>query len=893
MPNLTVNGHSVTVDDSFDKLSPQEQNATVDEIAKSLPSEKPSGVVAGLKEGLSNALHGPAETLKTFGGADTSTLEKGAQAIAPKDYKRGDIVPEGGHWYDPTSYNWKNVPQMLAENVPQMAESMVAAKVGAKIHPIAGLVAGALPFVMNSLGDTAKTAAVTRTGESNAEANTADKLRAAGTVAAQSIPQMLGINRLVNPGSVAAVGVRGAAQAAAKGVATTGIEGATGAAQNALGQAGMTVGTEGGLKVDPAQVAEGGVGNAILGGAMQTPKMLSNIAAAKKYAKFGGDNAASTERVANLIKEAADGESLKSTKVGYDATRQTHEDIIARMNAAASATPQTTESARVLSRAAKGRELTDADHAQLEQHSTPDVASLARDAHVAAMLKGEGDFSNGPGTFTGGIANSVGKHIRAIQNPAGAAVSAGIGATIGGAHAASLFAYSPETLGAIGAAYAGMRGIDALTGNRSPANKFVNKFGTDAPTTTPPTSPTQPPQAPATTSVPPSGPRPPMQPWGAPQAAPGPNNALPSGPWGLKPPMLNPTGPQVAPPPLTPTPPPAPAAAPINPTALQAQVKAALQMYSSRSKFDAKQQKQDDGAGIPSFLPERIPSFLPKRDEPVAPAAAPAPEAPLELPAKFSRMLGRTDPSPPADIPSFLKSEPKSSPPAEQQAVAEPSISDLVARLGARTAAMAPPAAITKTKAGEVKATPQEPPLALQNNPYPQKVVDNTRDPIGTRTAQKLDGAGGLPFDKPSPHDHVNSTYDLTNEYVPLQSHEMPGKHMTSKEFAAHAVDTEHAKFTDAEGVYDQAKADQYHNIVEHAHGKRDQLLKELSQSSISADDTPALKALADQLHHIRRGETARAAIYHYTSMMSPALRTKVLKRLDSGFVHKMWSKEN
>ena len=39
MPTLNINGHSVSVDDSFLKLSSDQQNATVDEIAKSLPQQ--------------------------------------------------------------------------------------------------------------------------------------------------------------------------------------------------------------------------------------------------------------------------------------------------------------------------------------------------------------------------------------------------------------------------------------------------------------------------------------------------------------------------------------------------------------------------------------------------------------------------------------------------------------------------------------------------------------------------------------------------------------------------------------------------------------------------------------------------------------------------------------
>jgi len=40
MPTLNIEGHRVRVDDSFLKLSPDEQNATVEEIASSLIPEQ-------------------------------------------------------------------------------------------------------------------------------------------------------------------------------------------------------------------------------------------------------------------------------------------------------------------------------------------------------------------------------------------------------------------------------------------------------------------------------------------------------------------------------------------------------------------------------------------------------------------------------------------------------------------------------------------------------------------------------------------------------------------------------------------------------------------------------------------------------------------------------------
>ena len=749
MPTLTVNGRTVTVDDSFTKLSPEEQNATVDEIAKSLPAEKPSGVVAGAAQGLAGLISGPASTGKRILGLDTSSMDAAAEKIAPKDYKSAPVLGPGSKWYDPTSYNWKNVPQMVAENAPQMAESIAAAKIGAKVHPIAGLVAGAVPFAVNALGDTAKNNAVNRTGDTAAEPDKADKLRAAGTVAAQSIPQMLGVARLANPGRVAAVGGKGVAQSVGQAATTTGIEGATGAAQEAIGQIGNTIGTPGGVKLNPDAIAEQSVGNAILGGGFAAPKMAKNAVEARKYVRFGGDNEGATEVVANRIKEAADGANLKDVKEGFSAVRQVHEDTIRELKAAAKAAgPATPETTAALERASKRRELTDADLNELQTNSSPDVARLAREAHVTAMLKGMGDYQGDK--FIGGVTHGIGKHIRAYNAPISAGASAALGAATGGGHATSLFAYSPETLSALAGAYAAMRGVDALTGNRSPANQFVNKFGTDAP---------------------------------LPTAAP-------------------PQQPPAAPPPTTSVPQVAPPSAPAQPW------------------------------GVP-FLPTDIPSFLPKRA---------------------------------ADVPA-----------------ASNVIETMKARYPVAAQAAAPDAApekITK-KNGKVKekatqAPVEEPMPVYEDNPYPQKVIDKPapRDHVAER--KKL-----------TSHEAANNSYDLTNEYVPLQAHELRGKHWTHEEFAKSETADKLGS-----GELEKENAQKYHDAVVMDRKKRERVLQELSQSSVSEHDTPALQALLDQLHHIRRGSTAKAAIYHYASLMSTPMRAKVLKRLDSSFVHSMWSKE-
>jgi hypothetical protein len=58
MPNLTIGDQTVTVDDSFLKLSPEQQNSTVDEIYQSISKQKPqapsmaSGLVRSAARGV-------------------------------------------------------------------------------------------------------------------------------------------------------------------------------------------------------------------------------------------------------------------------------------------------------------------------------------------------------------------------------------------------------------------------------------------------------------------------------------------------------------------------------------------------------------------------------------------------------------------------------------------------------------------------------------------------------------------------------------------------------------------------------------------------------------------------------------------------------------------------
>jgi len=83
MPTLNIGGQKVRVDDSFMQLSSEDQNATVDEIAKGLASKR-SGTIG---ETVDAAVRGAANAL-TFGFADR--LAAGAGALTGVGGERGE-----------------------------------------------------------------------------------------------------------------------------------------------------------------------------------------------------------------------------------------------------------------------------------------------------------------------------------------------------------------------------------------------------------------------------------------------------------------------------------------------------------------------------------------------------------------------------------------------------------------------------------------------------------------------------------------------------------------------------------------------------------------------------------------------------------------------------------
>lgn len=808
--------------------------------------DKPSGVVAGLREGVANLIHGPAETVKQFAGMDTAGAEKTAQQVAPENYKGAQVVPEGGHWYDPRTYNYSQIPQAIAEAAPGMAADITAAKLGSRINPLVGVGAGLASYLLRTRGDTAKQDAAIRTGNPDAEPETQDKVRSLATGAVESIPAAIGLGRFL-PGAnaVKAVGNEGVKQALAKALKTSGVEAATGATQNAVSQAGATVGTDKGLTVDPSQVVNAGITSGATGGMLAAPRGLADARGAKRYEKFGGDNENATKALMNRVNTALDGKGV-DTGSSFEALRTADEGVRDELKAAVKPLKKSgtldDETTDALKRASKGRSLTDTDLQNINTNATPDVAFLARQAHVASLVKQEGDF--GGGKFVGGLANAVGKHIRAVQNPTGAAVSAGLGAASLGGHAASLFAYGPATLAAIAGGYAGMRGIDALTGNRTPLKGVLDRFADSAAPVRMP-APAAPVEAPPPT-VGPTGPRVPFDPGVA-------DGNL------MRALGQNPFAPKVR-----------PEAPGLTPAEMNEQVKSALLMAAARRKTAAQQAAAAAPAPLDvGSLNEQVKAALlmagaRRRAEGNAQA---------EGLAADSHVINENGGLDALRNPGFGKraNELLSAARARAQLLREP------APEGEAPGPTAPttPAPPQVPPSGPVQP-PSAPQAPVQPSGSPQGAPNAPVDPLvlAARAAKKIRKKNGKVHTEEPPSDDSSG---FTGDYVPLTDKELFGRNMTDKQFAEHAAQEPGVKNPDA-----------YADSVIRDRQKRRGVLADLTGDADIADQELAADLL-HQLHHIRRGDKAAKAIKHYTEKMSPEMKAAVRKRMDASFVNSMW----
>ena len=272
---------------------------------------QPSGIIDSLGEGLASVPGGIASTLKTYTGAGPvgGALDSAAKALAPSTYTPASIVDKEG-------FHAGNIPSWVAERVPSMGSAIGAARLMPGPWWLK-LLAGAAAGTLMGAGNEAKTAATNRTGDPSATPSAADLTRGGLTAAAESAagcdwPQPFSSWCRYSH----QYGRQGLASAATSLAKTVAAQGASGAAQSAVGQVGQTIGTPGGVAVDPTQVADSAAGNAITGSVLGAPSAARASLNALKYRAITPDLQGAASQFANRMVEHADGENLNAGVIG-------------------------------------------------------------------------------------------------------------------------------------------------------------------------------------------------------------------------------------------------------------------------------------------------------------------------------------------------------------------------------------------------------------------------------------------------------------------------------------------------------------------------------------------------------------------------------------------------
>jgi hypothetical protein len=600
-----------------------------------------SGTVAGMLHGAEQLAQGVSETAKQFAG-----VGKGRETVDP-NYVPADV--RGGSW-NPLKWNYDQVPQAVAEQAPglgaDIAAGSLAAKAakgaGRKYAALAGLAGAGLSAWTRTAGDTAKEAAVARTGDANAEPDTGDKTRGGLTAAASAgVSALLPTRFIPGMNKLNTVGAEGALDAAKRYLGTTALGAGGAGAADAITQAGTTIGTDKGLTVDPNRVGDAAVNGLFTAGTLASPKLAGDTVRASNMREFGGANADATKNYATRLETAGDG-GLGNAKRDYTAHETVKTDLKNELrDAAASVRKSKTlspEADNALQRAQEDKPLTPRDVEIIEHETagTPDGANaayLARTLHVAQLAQAKGSYSKN--MWAGGISGTLDENLGYMLNPT-RIIGGGI-ASLAGMHLLGLS--NPIFAGSVAGGYAGARVLDSATGMRSPAKSFAEHFADQAAQLRKPQTPqAMPPQAPAPGPTQPWGPVPPGSGPTGPRVAPAPAAQAPAGPWGPRPLATTSVPPVAAPMPPAPVAPPAPAAPQLNPMALamlKQKLKAGLPEIAPAPAAPAPEAPKPPQLSplAVKMLQAKLKQGLPAEPQPAPAPVAPVTPSPVEPPA--------------------------------------------------------------------------------------------------------------------------------------------------------------------------------------------------------------------------------------------------------------------
>jgi hypothetical protein len=453
----------------------QQKQPTADTSLLSAPAAGAGEFIAGLGKTAKHYLPDAAEGLAT-------SLEKTGEGMVPKGYEGAKVYSKE------KGLDVGELPRKVAEAAPGAAAGLAAAKLTPGPWYLKALM-GAGTYLASQAGNRAEERAAAEGGDAQ-HPTTQQKTIGGLTAAAESIPAAVGVGRLLpGSGSVASrVGAQGVADAVKRAGATAAIEGGVGASQSAIGDVGTTIGTEGGIKVDPAKAIDAGLGNAALSPVFSGPRAVREAGEARRYSGMDPEIARLVANDLHTVSGGGDkaGENLSNGRKSYEAMRAAETNYKTDLNSAVKSFGELNgEAAGVLARARDGQKLSERDLNIIDNVTAgrPEGAALnqsIKKLNTLALIKDIGHFDNGNSTFRGGAGSRVEQSFSFIRDPLKGIGAAGIGA-VGLGHAGMLLP-SAHYLGATGGAYLAARALDKALGTRLPARSFVQRFaGEEAP----------------------------------------------------------------------------------------------------------------------------------------------------------------------------------------------------------------------------------------------------------------------------------------------------------------------------------------------------------------------------------------------------------------------------
>ncbi len=336
--HFTLNGksYSAQLPAAFSQASPADQQELLEQVQQhvldmqpSAPASPLSGMGDALQSGAHQALSGVANTAAMFAkdagngmvGNALNDVASAAQSIDPG-------APTDGYQNSGFQQDWKagdykaalsDLPRAIAEQAPNLAGNLGAAALGGAVGGPVGAGAGLVAYnVATGAGDNAAARAA---ANGDATPTPADQLVGTGLAAGQGLLQTVGLGRV--PGVGKAIE---SLPGLVKPFANAALEGTASAAGNVAQQAGTTAGTQHGLTIDPAQVAQAGLsaaggrfGQSAVGTAASGALNSARVSMAGNISSMSPEQQASVQRVAGLLndlKPAKGGDMSPATLFG-------------------------------------------------------------------------------------------------------------------------------------------------------------------------------------------------------------------------------------------------------------------------------------------------------------------------------------------------------------------------------------------------------------------------------------------------------------------------------------------------------------------------------------------------------------------------------------------------